>query len=152
MQSKVAEEYKAEGHHVSVGWGHNQPDIVLEFPYGLPPIVISVKSFKLVQSNMRYGEDGRHSYASARTIKRKDVIAEMTYALSTKAYTVILTVINQRNEVAEHVELDPATFSQYTTSQRLNDDNGKKEFVLDLSNEVTLEENKELGWARDSNP
>ncbi len=149
----MAEEWKADGFQVSVGWGHDEPDIVLRFPNDIPPVVVSVKTFNLVPSNQRYGKDGRHSYASARTITRKDVIAEVAYALSVKAYTVILTVVNQRNGVAEHVELDPTTFSQYTTSQRLNDDNGEREYTItDLMNPSTLEESTGQGWTRITNP
>jgi hypothetical protein len=152
-QNRIAEEWKAEGHQVTLGWGHDQPDIVLSFPYGLPPVLVSVKTFNLVPSNMRYGEDGRHSYASARTIRRKDVIAEIAYALSNPTYAVILTVVNQRNGVAEHVELDPTTFRQYTTSQRLNDDSAEKEYAIwDLRSPVILEVNEALGWKKIINP
>jgi hypothetical protein len=152
-QNRVAEEWKAAGFEVSVGWGHDQPDIALSFPEGVPPVVVSVKTFNLVPSNLRYGRDGRHSYASARTITRKDVIAEIAYALSNRAYTVILTVVNQRNGVAEHVELDPTTFSQYTTSQRLNDDNGEREYTInDLMNPATQEASEGQGWTRITNP
>ena len=152
-QNRIGEEYKIEGHQVSLGWGHNQPDIVLSFPYGLPPVLVSVKTFNLVSSSMRYGDGGRHSYASARTISRKDVIAEIAYALSNPTYAVILTVVNQRNGIAEHLILDPLTFQQYTTSQKLNDDSAEKEYAIwDLRSPVILEVNETLGWKRITNP
>lgn len=152
-QNRIAEEWKAEGHEVSVGWGHSQPDIVLGFPYGLPPVVVSVKTFNLFPSTMRYGEEGRHSFASTRTIGRKDVIAELIYAQSVGAYTVILTVVNQRNGVVEHAELDLATFTQYATSQRLNDDRGERVYTItDLRNPERLDGNARQGWTRIANP
>jgi hypothetical protein len=51
--------------------------------------------------------------------------------------------------VAEHVGLNPMTFGQYTTSQRLNDDNGEKEYTItDLMNPVVLEASEREGWVR----
>ncbi|MBI3859231.1 MAG: hypothetical protein HY296_03180 [Thaumarchaeota archaeon] len=152
-QNRVAEAWAAEGYEVQVGWGHNQPDIVLPIAEVVPPAVVSVKTFFLVPSSQRYGPEGKHSYASGRTIYRREVIAEINYALTNGAYMLILTVINQRNGVAEHVLLNPKTFQAYATSQRLNDDSGDTELVIwDLDTPVWLEENKELGWERITNP
>jgi hypothetical protein len=157
-QNKVAEKWKAEGYDIWVGWGHDQPDIVLTFPdpkdQSHPPrAVVSVKSYSLVPSPYRYGEDGRHSHASCRTIYREDVLPELNYAIEDGLHEVVLTIVNQRNGVAEHVLLVPQKFSKYTTSQRLNDDSGDRELVLwDLIWPVVLDYDREAGWERVENP
>jgi len=152
-QFRTGERYREEGWDPQLGWGHSQPDIVLPIGNGRPPIVISAKSFYLVKSNQRYGLDGRHSHASTRTIYRREVAAEINYALTNGAYVLVLTVINQRNGVAEHAMIDPRAFQSYTTSQRLNDDSWDKELViLDFEWVVWLEANKQLGWERVCNP
>ncbi len=61
---------------------------------------------------------------------------------------LILTVVNLRNGVAENVELNPKTFQLYTTSQRLNDDNVVKEYVLNVFGANVLDEDKQMGWTR----
>lgn len=148
-QSRIAEEWQAEGFPVQLGWGHDQPDIVLGPPHGLPPVIVSVKTYNLRPSSMCYGDDGRHSFASARTITRQDVVAEIDYAIAHRAYMVILTVVNQRNGIAEHIELDPATFTRYATSQSLNDDSAPRAYIVrDLHSLEVLEVNEKLGWKR----
>lgn len=153
-QNKVVEAYRDSGVEVLVGWGHDQPDIVIPLPGPIPPVIIAVKSFTLVPSNQRRGADGRLSNASSRTVTRADVSAEVNYALLSKAARLILTIVNQRNGVCEHADLDYETFAYYSTSQRLNDDeSGDREYAIwDPSDVVTLETNRQQGWARIQNP
>lgn len=62
---------------------------------------------------------------------------------------VILTVVNQRNGIAEHIELDPAAFVRYATSQSLNDDSAPRAYIVrDLHSLEVLEVNEKLGWKR----
>jgi hypothetical protein len=145
----VAEAWRTAGFEVELGWSHDSPDVVL---HSNPPVTISVKSFNLVPSSMRYGSDGRHSFASARTIYRKDVEAEIGYYWSVGWGILLLTVINQRNGTAEHIELNPLDFKYYTTSQALNNDNGEKDLVvLNVKNPHYVAESEELGWWRITN-
>ncbi len=152
-QQRVVDAYKEDGYpDVWVGWSHDQPDLVIFIP-DVPPIVIAVKSFTLVPSAERRGPDGRLSYASARTVTREHVAPEINYSLQAKAALCVLTVINQRNGVAEHIELHPEVFTSYTTSQRLNDNRGNRNLAIwDFADVVALERNDQQGWLRIANP
>ncbi len=157
-QQRIANVWKDLGFGVWVGWGHDEPDIVtftdvmladdpperLVEAYGVVNHVVSVKTFHFVPSDQRFDEEGRHCWAVARTLYRKDVLAEVNYALSHRIGSVLLTIVNTRNEVAEHVELDCNSFQRYTTSQLLNNGNGPKEYTL--RNAVQVEEDTTLGW------
>jgi hypothetical protein len=156
-QNRIAEDWLACGFPVETHYGHGEPDIAVYFPESFPPHyhlrsrilrVVSSKALYLVPSKMRYGPEGKHSYATTRPIYRRDVVPEINYALANDAYGVVLTVVNIRNGVAEHAELDPKTFQVYNTSQRLNEDDRIKEYVPDLQSGSILEEDKEMGWTR----
>lgn len=171
-QQRVTDRWRELGFQVRSYWGHNEPDLVVDlecigealelFPNGYPKVIVSVKTFYLVPSSERRGPDGRLSYASARTVSRKDVQAELGYAQSNYVLDregkylfgpLFLTIVNTRNETVEHVSLNPWTFQGYTTSQRLNLDDWEKELsVIDIFDPRTLEENQSQGWRRVENP
>lgn len=159
-QARIADAWGDLGWGVQVGWGHDEPDIVtfsptaflddapekLVEPFGVVNQVVSVKTFHLVPSGERFDQTGKHSWAVARTIYRKDVLPEINFALSHGLNFVLLTIVNTRNEIVEHIEVDCGSFQRYTTSQQLNDDSRQK--VYTIQNASQTEEDTQLGWRR----
>jgi len=90
-----------------------------------------VKTFNLVPSAQKNNTNGRHVGVRSRTITRKDVLPEINFVIQGRISTVLLTIVNLRNNVAEHIVIfaykdwEHEEFQSYSTSQALNDENGQ---------------------------
>jgi ABC-type lipoprotein export system ATPase subunit/GNAT superfamily N-acetyltransferase len=144
IQQQIADEYRKQGYTVECNFGHDQPDIILyEDENKTKPIkVISVKSYYLVPSNQRWtatplpsGEVvWKSGFANARTVYRKDVLPELSYAIN-YGIECELIVVNLRNGRRWSIRLDK-DFEKVTTPAWLSKDRAEEE-------EVEKEEEKE---------